>query len=182
MRITLRPEESPSSRRFFAGEDSSESRDQRNRASEPPNVSALIDQLAKECGLSQRQRKVVNEYCDSRSRSQNTWMYVSHRGSVAGRTSSLIISPPSITPLVPMRKWPDVGGKCVIRKLFRLERGLRARFVPDASNTELQISIHRGNQGELSQSSRRLRVRLKYCLRNRRGRGDRVVRSSLKAG
>ena len=39
----------------------------RNRASEPPNVSALIDQLAKECGLSQRQRKVVSEYCDSRS-------------------------------------------------------------------------------------------------------------------
>ena len=61
------PEESSSSRRFFAGEDSSESRDKRNRASEPPNASALIDQLAKECGLSQRQRKVVSEYCDSRS-------------------------------------------------------------------------------------------------------------------
>jgi Helix-turn-helix domain len=61
------PEESPSSRRFFAGEDPPESRDQRSRASEPLNVSALIDQLARECGLSQRQRKVVSEYCDSRS-------------------------------------------------------------------------------------------------------------------
>ena len=62
------PEESsPSSRRFFAGEDSSEFRDKRNRALEPPSASALIDQLAKECRLSQRQRKVVSEYCDSRS-------------------------------------------------------------------------------------------------------------------
>jgi Helix-turn-helix domain len=60
-------EESSSSRRFFAGENPSESREQRNRASEAPNVSALIDQLARECGLSQRQRKFVSEYCDSRS-------------------------------------------------------------------------------------------------------------------
>ena len=59
--------EASSSRRSFVGEDSSESRDQRNRASETANVSALIDQLVREYGLSQRQREVVSEYCDSRS-------------------------------------------------------------------------------------------------------------------
>ena len=59
--------EGSSSRRSFVGEDSSESRDMRDRASAIANVSALIDQLVREYGLSQRQREVVSEYCDSRS-------------------------------------------------------------------------------------------------------------------
>jgi hypothetical protein len=58
-------EESSSSRRSFVGEDSSESRGQRNSASET-NVRALIDELAREYGLSQTQRKVLCEFSDSR--------------------------------------------------------------------------------------------------------------------
>ena len=57
--------EESSSRRSFVGEGSSESRDQRNSASET-NVRALIDQLAREYGLSQTQRKVLSEFSDSR--------------------------------------------------------------------------------------------------------------------
>jgi hypothetical protein len=55
-----------SSRRSFAGEGSSESQSKQNRGSETPNASVFIDQLVRECGLSQKQRKVVSEYCDSR--------------------------------------------------------------------------------------------------------------------
>ena len=57
--------EESSSRRSFVGEGSSESRDKQNPSSET-NFSALIDQLAREYGLSQMQRKVLSEFSDSR--------------------------------------------------------------------------------------------------------------------
>ena len=58
--------EASSSRRFFAGEGSSESQSKQNRASETADASVFIDQLVREYGLSQKQRKVVSEYLDSR--------------------------------------------------------------------------------------------------------------------
>ncbi len=58
--------EASSSRRSFAGERSSESQSKQNRGSETANASAFIDQLVRESGLSQKQRKVVTEYLDSR--------------------------------------------------------------------------------------------------------------------
>jgi hypothetical protein len=57
--------EASSSRRFFAGEGSSESQSKQNPSSETP-ASAFIEQLVRECGLSQKQRKVVSEYRHSR--------------------------------------------------------------------------------------------------------------------
>jgi len=58
--------EASSSRRFFAGEGSFESQNKQNRGSKTANASAFIDQLVREYGLSQKQRKVVSEYRDSR--------------------------------------------------------------------------------------------------------------------
>jgi hypothetical protein len=58
--------EASSSRRFFAGEGSFESQNKQNRGSETANASGFIDQLVRESGLSQKQRKVVTEYLDSR--------------------------------------------------------------------------------------------------------------------
>jgi hypothetical protein len=60
--------EASSSRRFFAGERSFESQSKQNRGSETANASAFIDQLVREYGLSQKQRKVVTEYLDSRGK------------------------------------------------------------------------------------------------------------------
>ena len=58
-------EEVSSPRRFFAGEGSSEFQGKQNRGSETA-ASAFIDQLVRECGLSQKQLKVVSEYRDSK--------------------------------------------------------------------------------------------------------------------
>lgn len=57
--------EESSSRRSFVGEGSSESRNQRSPTLET-NFSALFDQLAREYGLSQTQRKVLSGFFDSR--------------------------------------------------------------------------------------------------------------------
>ena len=58
--------EASSSRRFLAGEESTEWQRDRNCGSEAGNVSALVDQLVREYGLSQKQRRFLCEYCDSR--------------------------------------------------------------------------------------------------------------------
>ena len=58
-------EASSSSRRFSAGEESSERQRDRNCGS-AENVSALVDQLVREYGLSQKQRRTVSDYCDLR--------------------------------------------------------------------------------------------------------------------
>jgi hypothetical protein len=57
--------EASSLRRFLAGEESTEWQRDRN-CGLAENVSALVDQLVREYGLSQKQRKTVSEYCDSR--------------------------------------------------------------------------------------------------------------------
>jgi hypothetical protein len=55
-----------SSRRFFVGEESSESLRDRNGGPEAENSPALVDQLVREYGLSGKQRQAVSEYRDSR--------------------------------------------------------------------------------------------------------------------
>ena len=59
-------EASSSSRRFFGGEVSSETDCDRTRRPQTAIPSILIDQLVREYGLSEKQRKVVREYRDSR--------------------------------------------------------------------------------------------------------------------
>jgi hypothetical protein len=59
-------EVSSSSRRFFGGEVSSETERDRTRPPQTAIPSILIDQLGREYGLSEKQRKVVSEYRDSR--------------------------------------------------------------------------------------------------------------------
>jgi hypothetical protein len=58
--------EASSSRRFFGGEVSSETERDRTRRPQTAIPSILIDQLVREYGLSEKQRKVVSEYRDSR--------------------------------------------------------------------------------------------------------------------
>jgi DNA replication protein DnaC len=58
--------EALSSRRFFVGEESSESLRDRNGGPEAENSLALVDQLVREYGLSGKQRQAVSEYRDSR--------------------------------------------------------------------------------------------------------------------
>jgi hypothetical protein len=58
--------EASSSRRFFVGEESSESLRDRIGGSEAEIASALVDRLVREYGLSGKQRQAVSEYRDSR--------------------------------------------------------------------------------------------------------------------